>query len=74
MGKADPILWSAALLGAKTVRSRVMESRLAVKPWAEPTRPARPERPAATRVVEMLAGMVRTLSMIWMTPPVKFVS
>ena len=68
------MFWSAALLGAKTVRSRVLASRLAVKPGASSMRPAMPERPAATRVVEMLAGMVRTLSITWMTPPVKFVS
>ena len=51
-----------------------MESRVVPKPSDCPIRPATPERPAATRVVEMLAGMVRMLSMMWMTPPVKLVS
>lgn len=71
-GKADPIAWKAALLGAKMVTS--------LRPSTVPARSAAVRAPtidvrfAATAVVETLGGRVKTWSMMWTTPPVKFKS
>ena len=68
---ADPIASNAALLGAKTVKSlapSMVSTRLAVV-----RAPATALRPAATAVVEIFWGIVSTLSMTWITPPVKLI-
>jgi hypothetical protein len=64
----EPMAPKAALEGAKMVTSDnplTVETKLAVV-RAE----ARDVRPAATAVAESEAGMVRTVSMTWITPPV----
>jgi hypothetical protein len=60
---------NAALDGAKMVTSfspSTVATRLAI-----PKAPARDVRPAATVVAESDNGKVRTVSMMWITPPVK---
>lgn len=66
---AEPIASNAAFEGAKIVtseRKSTVETSLAAV-----NAPAREVRFAATAVVESEAGRVRTVSMMWITPPVK---
>ncbi len=72
LGRAEPMAWNAALLGAKMVRS--LASSMASTKFACIRAPAVSLRPASTAVMEALAGRVRTWLMIWTTPPVKFIS
>ena len=67
---ADPIAWNAAFEGANMVTSE-RESTVWTR-LAAVNAPASEVRFAATAVVESEAGRVRTLSMMWITPPVKF--
>lgn len=67
--RAEPMRWKAALLGAKMVtsaRASTAETRLVLV-----RAPARELRPAATAVEDAFPGIVRTLSIMWTTPPVK---
>ena len=66
---AEPIAWNAAFEGANIVTS-VRESTVSTS-LAEVNAPAREVRFAATAVLESEAGMVSTVSMMWITPPVK---
>lgn len=65
--------WKASLLGANIVRSGAVSSVEAICGFLL-TAPTRAVRPAACAVVETFWGGVRTVSMIWTMPPVKFVS
>jgi hypothetical protein len=68
LATAEPMAPKAALEGAKMVTSDnplTVETKLAVV-RAE----ARDVRPAAIAVAESEAGMVRTVSMMWITPSV----
>lgn len=68
-GRAEPMFWKAWLVGAKTVTSGVV---LTVSTRLAETRAPRTEvRPAAVAVSETELGMVRTVSIMWITPPVK---
>lgn len=67
--RTEPMFWKAALLGAKIVTSlrplTAPRSLVALRaPYAELSF-------ALTRVSETLVGMVRTLLMMWIVPPVK---
>lgn len=69
--RLPPILWKAALLGMKQVRSRVLSTvftseRLVSAPTAE-------VRFKATAVAEIFCGRVRNRLTTWMIPPVKLV-
>jgi hypothetical protein len=66
---AEPIALNAALEGAKIVTS--LRSSTVVTRLALVRAPAREVRFAATAVAESDSGIVRTRSMIWITPPVK---
>jgi hypothetical protein len=71
-GSADPTAPNAALEGAEIVTSfspLTVEIRL-VALRAE----ANNVNPVATAVVESEVGMVRTVSMMWITPPVNLIS
>lgn len=59
----------AALLGANMVAFPSWLTVLTRLAW--PRAPARAVRPAAAAVSAGFSGMVRTLSTIWTTPPVK---
>jgi hypothetical protein len=66
---AEPIAWKAAFEGAKIVTSRresTVETREACV-----RAPTREVRFAAEAVAASEAGMVRTVSIMWRTPPVK---
>lgn len=71
-GSADPMAPNAALEGAKIVTSfsplTVVIKLLALRAEASDV------NPAATAVAESEAGMVRTVSMMWITPPVNLIS
>ena len=72
LATAEPMAPKAALEGAKMVTSDnplTVETKLAVV-RAE----ARDVRPAAIAVTESEAGMVRTVSMMWITPSVNLMS
>lgn len=62
----------AALVGAKMVRSGVVST--AATRSAVVRAPASAVRLAARAVVEALAGTVRTVSMMWTTPPENWTS
>lgn len=65
----EPMALKASLLGAKMVRS---ERPLRVSAsWAAVAAPAREVRPVLTAVWATLGGTVRTVSMMWMRPPLK---
>lgn len=70
LGRAEPMAWKAELLGANIVtslrESTVSRSSVLVKA------PATPLSSAAMAVSETGCGMVKTESMMWTTPPVKF--
>ena len=66
---AEPIAWKAALEGAKMVtswRESTVETRL-----ASVSAPVRAVRFAAAAVAASDSGIVRTVSIMWRTPPVK---
>lgn len=67
---AEPIAWKAALEGAKIVRS--LRSSMAATRFAAVRAPTREVRPALIAVTLSDSGTVRTVSMMWTTPPVKF--
>jgi hypothetical protein len=67
---AEPIAWNAEFEGAKIVTSR--SESTALTRLADVRAPAREVRFAATAVEETGSGIVRTRSIMWMTPPVKF--
>jgi len=62
LGRAEPMAWNAALEGAKTVTS--LRESTAPTSLAAVRAPAREVRFAATAVVLMLGGRVRTESMM----------
>jgi hypothetical protein len=62
----------ASLVGAKMVRSGV--SSTALTRFVALRAPYKAVRLAARAVSEVLTGRVRTVSMIWTTPPVKLTS
>lgn len=68
--RAEPIAWKAELDGAKIVTSG--RESTALTRLADVRAPAREVRFAATAVEETDWGIVRTRSMMWITPPVKF--
>jgi len=70
--RAEPMFWKASLLGAKMVMFGVLltVSNKSVALMA----PRRATRSAAERVSAVFSGRVRTLSMMWITPPVKLTS
>ncbi len=67
--KTEPMAWKASLEGAKMVTS-VSASTVSVK-FVAVRAPAREVTFNEPAVSETDWGIVRTLSMIWMTPPVK---
>jgi len=69
---AEPIAANAALLGAKMVTS-LSPSTVERRP-VELRALARVVRFAARAVLEGASGMVRTVSMMWITPPLNFTS
>jgi hypothetical protein len=62
------IAWKAALLGTKTVMSE-RESTAETR-FAASRAPTREEVPSSMAVWEQFSGIVRTLSIMWMYPPV----
>jgi len=67
--RAEPIAWNAAFDGANMVTSERV-STVSTRLTAD-NAPAREVKFAASAVAESDAGRVRTVSMMWMTPPVK---
>lgn len=66
---AEPIAWNAALEGAKMVIS-LRESTVSTSP-AFAKAPASEVRFRDVAVLAGEVGMVRTLEMMWIVPPVK---
>jgi hypothetical protein len=69
LAKADPTLLKASLLGAKMVMFRVAAASTESVALMAPRREVRLRARAVSRT---LGGKVRTRSMMWIVPPVKF--
>lgn len=68
-GKAEPMAWNVSLLGANIVTSEKL-STVATKSAAV-SAPVREVRFAVAAVPAREIGAVRTVSIMWSTPPVK---